>query len=223
MGFKSKLICVSVTAAMLLSMTVSSIAAVSGFNDLKEVGAKEKILALKDKGIVTGTGKGNFSPNAPVTAAQGVQLIVNAFNLNLNFVKFAKEPKANDYFIKADNNAWYAKGLIIAAVNSMQLPGDLEPAKKWTREEFIHWLIQTMENHYYLPTVKIAYREIADNKDITPEFEGQIQRAILYKVVSLDSKGQFKPKAEITRAEAAEEIFNALEYIDSRAVNKPQQ
>ena len=223
MGLKSKLICISVTAAMLLSMTVSSFAAVSGFNDLKDVKANEKILALKDKGVVHGTGGGNFSPYAPVTAAQGVQLIVNSFKLNLDFVKFAKEPKATDYFVKADNNAWYAQGLIIAAVNSMQLPGDLDPAQKWTREEFTHWLIQTMENHYYLPTVKIAYREIADHKDITPEYEGQIQRAILYNVVSLDSKGQFNPKAEITRAEAAEEIFNALEYIDARAIDKPQK
>ncbi|EPR09407.1 S-layer homology domain-containing protein [Ruminiclostridium papyrosolvens] len=223
MGIKSKLICISVTGALLLSMTVSSFAAVSGFNDLKDVGAKDKILTLKDKGVVHGTGRGNFSPKEPVTAVQGVQLIVNAFNLNLDFVKFAREPKATDYFVKADNNAWYARGLIIAAVNSMQLPGDLDPAQKWTREEFTHWLIQTMESHYYLPTVKIAYREIADQKDITPEYEGQIQRAILYKVVSLDSNGQFNPKAEITRAEAAEEIYNALKYIEARAVEQTQE
>ncbi len=223
MRIKSKLICVSVTAAMLLSMTVSSFAAASRFNDLKDVDVKEKILALKDKGVVFGTGRGNFSPNAPVTAAQGVQLMVNAFKLNLDFVKFAKEPKATDYFAKADNNAWYAQGFIIAAVNSMQLPGDLEPVQKWTREEFTHWLVQTMENHYHLPAVKLMYREITDQKDITLEYEGQIQRALLYNVVKLDSNEKFNPKLEITRAEAAEEIFNALEYIEARAVEEIQE
>ncbi len=223
MGLKSKFICISVTAAMLISMTVSSFAAVSQFNDLKDVGVKEKILSLKDKGVVSGTGRGNFSPNLPITAAQGVQLMVNAFKLNLDFVKFAKEPKATDYFVKADNNAWYSRGLIIAAVNSMQLPRDLDPAQKWTREEFTHWLVQTMENHYHLPAVKLMYLEIADQKDITPEYEGEIQRALLYNIIKLDSKQEFNPKSEITRAEAAEVIFNALEYIEARDVEQKQQ
>ncbi len=223
MRIKSKLICVSVTAAMLLSMTVSSFAVVTRFDDLKDVEVKDKILALKDKGIVYGTGRGKFSPNDSVTAAQGVQFMVNAFKLNLNFVKFAKEPKATDYFVKADNNAWYARGLIIAAVNSMQLPGDLDPAQKWTREEFTHWLVQTMENHYHLPAVKLMYREIADQKEITPEYEGEIQRALLYNIIKLDSKEKFNPKSEITRAEAAEVIFNALEYIEARDVEQKQK
>ena len=40
------------------------------------------------------------------------------------------------------------------------------------------------------------------------------QRALAYNVVLLDAEGNFNPKAEISRADAVEQIFcSALEYI----------
>jgi S-layer homology domain. len=222
MRIKSKLICVSVTAAMLLTMTISSFAASNPFSDLKDVATKDKILFLQEKGIVKGIGNNRFAPDTQITAAQGVQLIVNAFDLNLDTVRFAKEPKATDYFTKADNNAWYAQGLITAAVNNMPLPADLDPQQKWTKEEFTNQLIQTMENHYNLPAIKLVHQDIADQDEMTPEYDGSIQRALLYGVVKLDGDGNFNPKSEITRAQAAEEIYNALEYIDAHTGNQTQ-
>ncbi|MNW11148.1 hypothetical protein D3C71_2085250 [compost metagenome] len=61
--------------------------------------------------------------------------------------------------------------------------------------------------------IKIIPVDIADHAEFTDGSDGSIQRALALKIASLDSAGKFHPAAEITRAEAAEMIYNALEYI----------
>lgn len=205
----------TLSAAALLALTVAgqSYAAAAAFQDLSGTPARDQIVALQQKGVLHGVSAAQFMPNAPVTTAQGVQMFVNAFGLNLDTIRFIKEPQATDYFVKASNNAWYAKALIIAANNAMDLPPDLDPAKNWTREEFTHWLLLTLEKHSNLPMIKIMPVNIADSAEFTNGYDGSIQRALALQITSLDSAGKFHPAADITRAEAAEMIYNALEYL----------
>ncbi|MFC4776583.1 S-layer homology domain-containing protein [Paenibacillus sp. GCM10023252] len=212
---KKKMQWKTVTAAAVLTLTLAgqSFAATSPFQDVKGTPAEDKINVLFEQGVIKGISDDKFAPGAVVTAAQGVQLIVNALDLNLDLVRFVKEPLATDYFKHADNKAWYAQTLIIAAVNNLELPADLKPTDKWTREEFTHQLISAIEQHANLPEIKLAPVEVKDQELLTPEYDGSLQRALAYGVVKLDEAGKFNPKAELTRGEAAEQIYNALEYI----------
>ncbi len=214
---KIKLKIITLSAAAALALTMSSFAAAAPFTDLLNTSAKEKILSLQEKGYVSGVGNGLFAPDTEATAVQSIQLFVNAFDLNLNFVKFAKEPKAADYFSEADNDAWYVKALIIAAVNSLELPTDLDINGHWTKEEFTFRLIKAMEKNRQLPMIKIAPPEIRDQELITVEYTGALQRALIYGVTALDSDGNFNPKVKISRAQAAEQVYNALEYLDAHS------
>jgi hypothetical protein len=214
MNLKSKKIVAFCTVSILtLMLAGQSFAAIKPFTDLTNVSAKEKILSLQEKGYVRGTGDCKFSPDKMVTAAEGIQFIVNALELNLDRVRFFKEPKATDYFPKANNDAWYAGGLIIASVNSLELPNDLDPNQEWTREEFTYHLIQAIETHGNLPKIKLIPVEIADQDQIAPSYDGSVQRALVYGVAKLDGEGKFKAKDKISRGEAAEQIYNALEYL----------
>ncbi|WP_243124100.1 S-layer homology domain-containing protein [Pelotomaculum schinkii] len=55
--------------------------------------------------------------------------------------------------------------------------------------------------------------EIADHDQLTISYDGAIQRALFYGVTKLDAEGKFNAKGKISRAEAAEQIYNALEYL----------
>lgn len=200
-------------AAITITVVGQTLAASSNFTDLANIKQATKINTLKDGGYIKGTGDSQFMPGKTVTAAEGIQFIVNALKLNLDFVKFVKEPKATDYFKKADNNAWYSNTLIIASVNSLDLSADLDPKGEWTREEFTYQLITAMEKHENLPMIKLNPVEISDASAITPEYQGALQRSLIYGITNLDQAKNFSPKAKITRAEAAEEIYNALEYL----------
>lgn len=213
MDIKSKMVAMCTATVLTLAIAGQGFAAVIPFKDLENIKAKDKVLALQERGYVKGTAEGVFAPNHAITAAEGIQLIVNALELNLDGIRFFKEPKATDYFLKADNNAWYANALIVASVNGFELPRDLDPAQSWTREAFTYHLIQATENHKNLPMINVVPAEIADHDQLTISYDGAIQRALTYDVVELDAQGNFNPKANISRAEAAEEIYNILEYL----------
>lgn len=220
MKMKAKLVSLSITAVMAFSLATQSFAAVIPFTDLENDKAKEKIIALQEKGIVKGIGNNKFAPGAVVTAAQGMQFFVNAFGLNLDLVRFSKEPKATDYFMKADNESWYANASITAAVNGLEFSKDLDPKQEWTHEEFTYQLVKAMELHFNMPMINLVPAEIADEDQLTIVYSGAIQRALHYGVVQLDAKGNFSPKSKMTRTEAAEEIYNALAYIKAHPAPK---
>jgi len=209
------LLALSTFTLLTLSFVQQGFAATAPFTDLIHVAAKDKILALQQQGLLRGVDEHRFMPDAAITAAQGIQLIVSALELNLDGVRFIKPPKATDFFAKADNDAWYANVLIVAANNGFDLPADLEPDQIWTNEEFIHQLILAMERHSNLPMIKIIPLEFADMDQLTPSYQGSIQRALVLGIAKLDAEKNLHPREAITREEAAEVIYNALEYIKS--------
>jgi len=210
---KSKIVTLSIAIVMILALTGQGFATSIPFTDLTNVPEKDQILGLQERGIINGVGNGLFDPDGSITAAQSIQLFVNAFGLNIDNIRFIKEPKATDYFAKANNDGWYANALIIASINVPDLPGDLDPNEKWTREEFTHFLTATIESHYDFPKVKLMPVDIADEDQLTVLYSGSIHRALFYGIAKLDSNNKFNPKEEISRAEAALQVYQALEYI----------
>lgn len=221
MKLKFRILALTAVTVLTLTFAGQGFAAVTPFTDLANVTAKDKILTLQERGFVHGVLNNKFLPNATLTAAQGIQLIVNTLDLNLDLIRFIKAPKATDSFDKANDDAWYANALITASVHGLGLPRDLDPHQSWTREEFTHQLISAMDMHGGLPMIKLVPVEVSDQDKLTVGYDGSLQRALAYGIVKLDATGKFQPKAEITRAEAAEQIFNALEYINAHPVPTP--
>lgn len=207
---------IALTAAALLQITTSgqTYAFSSTFTDIDNVAAKDKVVYLENHGIVGGVASGQFAPYETLTGAQEVSLIVKALELNLDTVRFIKAPKATDYFKNANDEAWYANALIIAAVNGLEFPSDFDPNKKLTREEFTYNFIRAMELTKEMPMIKMMYIEVKDEDQLNGEYSGAIQRAINYGVIKLDAEGKFHPKTEITRVDAVEEIYNALDILE---------
>lgn len=210
---QSVLMKATIIALLMLTFVGQCFAGVNPFTDINETVGKDKILSLQEQGIIKGYGNGIFAPNAPLTAAQGIQLLVNAFDLNIDNIRFIKEPKASDYFKNADDDAWYADAFIIITFSGLELPSDLDPNAKWTREEFTHYLVSVMEKQGNLPMIKLIPVDIADNDQLEGLYSGAIQRALVYKLVQLDANGSFRPKESITRGDAAVQVYNALEYM----------
>ncbi|TQR37408.1 S-layer homology domain-containing protein [Brevibacillus brevis] len=215
MNIRKNMISLSFLALFTVSFAQPTFAATTPFTDLGQSGAKDKILSLQQQGVIKGVDDSKFAPNETITAAQGIQLMVNAFDLSLAAVTFVKAPQATDYFSKANNDAWYAESLIIAAVNGLELPNDLDPNAEWTREQFIHQLMKVMETKGNLPMIKLVPVEIRDDQELTVDYQGSIQRALARDIIELDKENKLHPQKPVTREEAAEMIYNALAYLKS--------
>lgn len=212
-----KMITLSAAALLALSFAGQEFASAAAFKDISNTPDKDKIIALQNSGLIKGISDGRFGPNLSLSEAEGVQLIVKAFDFNLDTIRFVKEPHATDYFKNANDSAWYAQALIIAGVHGLDLPADLKPAEKVTREQFVHQLVDAMEARGQLPMIKPVVVEYADQDQVKVEYSGSIQRALSYGVLKLDAKGKLNPKQEITRAEAAVAISNALSYLKAHS------
>ena len=206
---KTRIKMIILATVLLLSMTGQSFAAAGPFTDINDSKSRDKIIELYDDGVIKGMGNGIFNPGGTITAAQGVQMIVNAFDISLASISFIKAPQATDWFQKANNDAWYSDAFIRAGANNIGLPVDLDPNTQWTKEDFTYYLIMAMEAHYNMPMINMMYIEIADESDMTIEYQGAIQRSMKYNITALDQDKKFNPQKQLTRAEAAEMIYNA--------------
>ena len=204
----------SMCMAMLILIISSgfSLATSMPFTDISDVDEKDSIIALYEKGYIKGVGNELFAPSESITVAQEIQLIVNILELNLDNIRFIKEPKATDFFTEAENDAWYSDAMIIAGVRGLEFPRDINPNQVLSNEEFTYYLMKSIENHFSFPMVNIIPIEISDEGVINVSYSGAIQRALLYQFVSLDGGGAFNPKDPISRAKAAEQIKLTLDY-----------
>ncbi|GEM_PF-1186253 len=106
------------------------------FSDIQDHVYQEAIQQLYMEGYVEGVGNGMYRPDDFLTNAQAIQLAVNIFDLNLDRFRFIKEPLASDYFLEADNDAWYAKAFVIIGANGVALDRALKPNEPIRPMEF---------------------------------------------------------------------------------------
>ncbi|MEK3660793.1 amylopullulanase [Paenibacillus odorifer] len=205
----------AITTVTILSFSLGGqiFAAGNTFKDIDNINGKEKIISLKNQGLIKGVSESQFLPSSKVTTAQGIQFISGGLQLSLAAIDFNKAPVASGLFTKVKDKAWYAEAFINAYYNRVELPKDIDPTKTMTKEEFTNYLVQGVEGIGNLPMINIVPVDIADDAALNPSYQGSIQRSLKYKINSLDANGKFNPKSEITRAEAAIMLYNALEFL----------
>ncbi|MBR2565892.1 MAG: S-layer homology domain-containing protein [Paenibacillus sp.] len=206
------------TAGTLLTLSISAsplLAAPSKFTDIQSVSGADKIESLHQDGFIKGVSDDLFKPEEQLSTAQGVQLIVDGLDLNLDAIRFIKMPVPSDYFSAVKDGVWYSDAFVRAQFNSIKLPQNIDPSKPLTREEYTLFLMQALEAKGGLPMMKIKPVDMADENELTPEYQGAVQRSLVLKISTLNANGQFNPKQTITRAEAAVMMYNAIEHMES--------
>lgn len=189
------------------------------FSDV-ESGQAEAINSLRDRGVVSGVDNERFVPKGKISYAQSVQLIVKGLDLNLDLLRFVKQPLASDFYTNISNDSWYAQAFIIAHYNGVELPKDVNPNASITREQFGELLMSALEKKGNFPMINIVPADIKDADQITPEYQGALQRLLKYKIAELDNNGKFSPKAELTRGEAATWVYKASKVLAAH-IQKP--
>jgi hypothetical protein len=184
---------------------------VFAFSDIQGDLAEAKIIALQKAGIISGMDVNTFDPKGKVTTAAGVHMLVKGLDLNLDRLRFMKEPKASDSFDNIPDDAWYAPSMIAAFHNGIPLARDVQPQSTLTREAFAAYLFGALTTKVnYVSTMN--WVEVKDQNEISKDKTIAVQEVVKSKIASLEN-GSFRPKAEITRSEAADMIYNVMQFI----------
>ncbi|WP_281885043.1 S-layer homology domain-containing protein [Paenibacillus sp. YYML68] len=206
----------AVVTSLIMSIAAAPAAA---FEDL-EAGQRESVLSLKERGIVNGVDSKHFAPRSKTSYAEAVHLLVKAFDLNIDHMKFIKKPEASDYFTQVPNDAWYSESFVIAHLNGIPLPKDISPDGIVTRERFADMIIHAIDTKGTFPVIKMLII-FEDEADIDPALSYSVQRLVLHGIVKQQEDRRFNPKSELTRGEAAVWVYQAVQFVNSHT--KPQQ
>jgi hypothetical protein len=181
------------------------------FDDLKTSSEKDIILQLKKTGLVSGVSKNAFAPQAELTVAHGVALLVKGFRWNLSHVKLAKPAKASDYFSHVPDKAWYAQAFVTAKWNGLDLANTIRPQAKMTREQFADLLYRAAGRNLDVAFIEL-FVDIADGEAINDAYMSTVQKLLISKIVALDEKNRFRPQESLTRGTAAGWLYRAIEW-----------
>jgi len=206
---------------IILAFSLSSSAfAKSNFDDDDDFDDehKSKIETLYKRGVIKGDGKKHFAPYNKLTYAEGVQLIVKGLDLNIDHIRFIKEPQGSDYFDKVGDNDWFENAFIIASLNGLSIPRNVEPNKTIDRQTFTNLLAEGLWTKGDFAFTEI-WINIDDAKNINANYMNNIQKMLIAKIAKLDKKQKFNPKEPINRLDSAVMIYEAQNFLEK---NKPQ-
>lgn len=200
----------TVIACGILAASLSLSASAFAFSDLSSDPAEAKINALQASGVINGVNNDKFAPKSKVTFAQGIQFLVNAFDLKRDS-KSTDSSKASDYFDKVTDKAWYAEAFLIAHQNGLSLDKTLNPHVVITRAQFAHLLHQSLLTKGNFATTEMFFT-ITDGAKLPQDISNSLQTLLNAKLISLNANGAFRPNDAITRSEAAIWIYDTAAF-----------
>jgi len=177
--------------------------AVMTFKDLDKAHWSFKaVAAMAEAGIISGYEDGSFKPSGLITRAEFTKMIYSAFGI----------AGGSEAFSDVSEDAWFYKFVSAAAANGIikGSGGAFRPNDKITRQDAALIIYRA-----------IHYRDVEISGNCTFEDNADIDRyafpavgALKSYQIAIGAEGNvFLPKNNITRAEAAQMIYNAVKVV----------
>lgn len=181
-----------------------SVAKTSPFDDISKSYAKNEIINLYNKNILTGTSATSFSPNRSVTRAEFITILDRLLGL---------EPVASPVtpYTDVKQNDWYY-GFVQAAVQLELAKGKstttFAPEKSVTRQEAAVWMARALKQSGNKPIASTVFK---DGSRIADWASASVAAAHKLGLIKGDKTGNFRPTAPISRQETAVLIDRVLQ------------
>lgn len=167
--------------------------------------AEEAILYLADKGIINGVGEKRFEPDSSITREAFAKIITTAYGK-------LKEGAGNK-FTDVKGGEWYTDAVTSASVSGLMngiSESEFGVGTYITRQDICVVLHRiALENGFEKPAVSQIF---SDKADISDYAEEAVEYLAAMGVVNGYETGEFKPLANVTRAEASKLVYTMLMY-----------
>lgn len=176
------------------------------FKDIEDHWAKEEISIMASEGIIKGKSEDIFDPNGKITRAEFSALISRVLMLN-------EDSDGILPFKDVKKDEWYY-GSVLAIFESGLIDGKSEtsfdPKGNITREEMTKIMGQMLINYSFEKGDLEVLSEFKDADKISDWAKEGAATSVHYKLVKGDN-GNFNPKGDTTRAEAAVILYRLYE------------
>jgi len=172
------------------------------FSDVEKHWSRESVEALSDVGIISGFPDGSFKPDASVTRAETIKMIVVLAGVNTDADEASGFGDVNsaDWFAPFVN-AGVANGYIFGNEE-----GNFNPAANITREDVCVILYRALELGD-----DASEATFTDSEAISSYAKEAVEKLVAAGIVKGDDTGAFNPKKAITRGEIATLLHRAMQ------------
>ncbi len=182
-----------ILSAAMLAAAASPAMAITSLSDVRGHWAQKDINNLIYAGTVSGYPDGTFKPDSSINADEFIVLVLKAAG-------YEPEPSGSDYWAQGYINQAVQKGVL----KSGYIDNFVRPL---TREEMCMLVV----NAFSVEDEADIFAA-SDSGDIDEKYMDYVKKAYNAKIVSGYEDGTFKPKGELTRAEACRVIRAAQGY-----------
>lgn len=178
------------------------------FNDIDGVQwASEAILALADKGIISGKAENIFAPDDPVKREEFVKMLIGAMGLS-------GEEYSDKGFSDVPSDAWYAPFVNLASeygIVTGRDNGTFGVGDNITRQDMAVMLYRALQSRG--ADVNVTDITFDDGDDISDYAKDAV--SVLFNAGAINGVGdnKFDPMGTATRAQAAKVIYSVLEQL----------
>lgn len=176
------------------------------------------VLAMNDRNDAMS--KKTLPAKSQLTIAQAVSMLVDGFDLNIDHIRFIKEPQGSDYFDHVADDAKYEMDFIIAHLNGLPLDKGVKPEAKITKELYADLLFRAMNTKGEFAFIEI-FMMIEDEKDIDAERMNSIQKLLIADIAELDAEQKFHPKDPVHAGKARVMLHRAIRFVKDHADTLP--
>ncbi len=174
------------------------------FEDCKEHWAGNIVQEAAAKGLVSGRSTEVFAPDASITRAEFVTMLINELGL--------EEEKISS-FDDVSLNSWYSN--VIANAQNISIldvnVGDFRPEEDITREEIAIMVAKLIE--YKLgEEIAISQDKFIDQNELSDDGAIAIGKCREMNIINGYPDGSYKPQETATRAEAVTILLSISEY-----------
>ncbi|MBD2665965.1 S-layer homology domain-containing protein [Richelia sinica] len=183
--------------------TPSQVAINSSFSDMDGHWSATFVEALVNKGLITGFPDGTFQPATPITRAQYAALIAKTFQLS-------PSQKLNQ-FVDVRPDFWAASAIASAAESGFLTgfpDGTFRPGQNLTKVQALVSMVNGLNLTGGNPNVLSVYSDRAQIPSYATNIVAVATQKLL--VVNYPHLEELEPLREITRAEVAAIIYQAL-------------
>lgn len=189
------------------------------FSDVTGHWAETTIETLASYDYVAGMGDGTYSPNTQVTRAQFIKMVADLYGI--------LAPAYDGRFADVKGDEWFAGYLMVADMlglinDAMKADGNIYPDKAITREEAASIAAIVAKDRGAVVNEANA-TSFTDDASISAWAKEGVKNAAAYGMIKGYDTGDYKPAANITRAEAAQILFRVVEiksrmliYVDAQ-------
>jgi predicted secreted protein len=192
------------------------------FIDIHNHWAEQDIQTVSSLGFMNGTGRTDqgfrvFSPEGTVSRAQLSTVLQRSFQLDYGEIRFVKQPLASDYFRDIENEAWYANGLVMCAINNIfETTGDFFPERSVSRIEIARSIYRSF-NAKGISVPMIMMMPIYEDTDYLSQEDTNAMIFVSNTGIMNGDNNCFRPEQNMTRAELAKVINRCISLM---AVNE---